>query len=131
MSGFPGSRTGPVLRPPHDPTQFKAEFILSQEGTMMDVVRHPVQAEAHPKERRDFFRYSNRQFMVLISTLSLCFAVNRQNNIDDLFFVLKSVSQFVLESIVEPDVLKALLLFLIMGLVGIALQKFLRKLTAR
>ncbi|SIO45076.1 hypothetical protein SAMN05444166_4832 [Singulisphaera sp. GP187] len=38
--------------------------------------------------RRDFFRYSNRQFMILISTLSLCFAVNRHNNIDDLIFIL-------------------------------------------
>jgi hypothetical protein len=55
----------------------------------------PLPHQSTPTERltarRDFFRYSNRQFMILIITLSLCFAANRHNQVDDLVFLLRSV----------------------------------------
>jgi hypothetical protein len=41
--------------------------------------------------RQVFFRFSTRQFMFLLVTLSICFAVNRHNHFDDFIFLLALV----------------------------------------
>lgn len=73
--------------------------------------------------RRDFFRYSNRQFMLLICTLSVCFAVNRQNHIDDFIFALKFAPGRMAFWIVLPLV--------VLLLMARAIRKFQNKSVAR
>jgi hypothetical protein len=51
-------------------------------------VQHRSVAAGGLTRRHVFFRFSTRQCMVLIITLSVCFAVNRKNYIDDFIYVM-------------------------------------------
>lgn len=88
MGGFPGNRFGMFLGLLRGVSRRAADQVRSDKDST-DSTQHRSTSAEPWITRRDFFRYSNRQFMVLIITLSLCFAVNRHNNVDDLVFVLR------------------------------------------
>ena len=90
MSELPGDRSDLFLGRLRDISRLASEQELSHQNST-DSPRHQSVPNERLTTRRDFFRYSNRQCMILISTLSLCFAVNRHNHVDDLLFVLKSI----------------------------------------
>ena len=52
-----------------------------------DPARQRPIAAAGLTTRQVFFRFSTRQSMLLVITLSVCFAVNRNNRSDDLLFI--------------------------------------------
>ena len=56
-----------------------------------DPARERSAAAATLTRRQVFFRFSTRQCMFLLVTLSMCFAVNRHNHFDDFIFLLALV----------------------------------------
>jgi hypothetical protein len=62
--------------------------LLDRQG---DLARNRSVAAAAPSRRQVFFRFSTRQSMLLVITLSICFAVNRHNHLDDFLFLLSFV----------------------------------------
>jgi hypothetical protein len=69
--------------------------LAAEQGSSLDRQTDPAQhrSVAAPGLTRwqVFFRFSTRQCMFLIITLSMCFAVNRNNHIDDLIFLFSMI----------------------------------------
>ena len=69
--------------------------LAAEQNPLLDRQADPVpersKVSATLSRRQVFFRFSTRQSMLLLVTLSICFAVNRDNHFDDFIFVLFQV----------------------------------------